>query len=173
MTVGQWIFVYLAVAITGISLMVITRRNPVHAVLWMLVLFVHIAILYLFLNADFLAAIQIIIYAGAILVLFLFVIMLLDVKDTEMEGRFLGLWPAGVVVTTSLVLLSVAVLRGMDVFPQPGQFSVERIRSEGNIMTIGRVLYTRHLLPFEIASLILLVAIIGAVVLAKRKTEVE
>jgi|Deesub1362A_J573_1020465.scaffolds.fasta_scaffold00169_50 NADH-quinone oxidoreductase subunit J len=173
MTAHQLIFAYLAIAITGLSVMVITRRNPVHAVLWMLVLFVHIAILYLFLNAEFLAAIQIIIYAGAILVLFLFVIMLLDVKDVEMERRFLGLWPAGVVITAILTLLSVIVLREIDVFPPLGQFSIERIRSEGNIMTIGRVLYTRHLLPFEIASLILLVAIIGAVVLAKKRKGVE
>jgi NADH-quinone oxidoreductase subunit J len=162
---------YFALMITGLSVLVITRRNPVHAVLWMLVLFVHIAVLYLFLNAEFLAAIQIIIYAGAILVLFLFVIMLLDIREAETERRFLGLWPAGVLIVAGLMLLSIFVLRRIDVFARAGQYSIERIQSEGNIMTIGRVLYTKYLLPFEIASLILLVAIIGAVVLAKKKIE--
>lgn len=171
MTGHQLIFTYLALMITGLSLLVITRRNLVHGVLWMLVLFIHLAVLYLFLNAEFLAAIQIIIYAGAILVLFLFVIMLLDVNEVEVERRFLGMWPVGVLIATGLMLSSVSILRRIDIFPSPGPYSVERIQTEGNIMTVGRVLYTKYLLPFEIASLILLVAIIGAVVLAKKRVE--
>jgi len=171
MTGHQLVFAYLALMITGLSVLVITRRNPVHAVLWMLVLFVHLAVLYLFLNAEFLAAIQIIIYAGAILVLFLFVIMLLDIREAEAERRFLGYWPIGILMATGLMVMSVFILSNMRIFPQPGPYTIERIQSEGNIMTIGRVLYTRYLLPFEIASLILLVAIIGAVVLAKKRIE--
>ncbi len=83
MTTPQIFFAYFAISMTVLSLLVVTRRNPVHSVLWMLVLFIHIAALYLFLNAEFLAAIQMIIYAGAILVLFLFVIMLLNLKQEE------------------------------------------------------------------------------------------
>ncbi len=171
MTGHQLLFTYLALMITALSVLVITRRNPVHGVLWMLVLFIHVAVLYLFLNAEFLAAIQIIIYAGAILVLFLFVIMLLDVKEVETERRFLGMWPVGVLIAIGLMLSSVSILRRIDIFPSPGPYGVERIQTEGNIMTVGRVLYTKYLLPFEIVSLILLVAIIGAVVLAKKKLE--
>lgn len=155
--------------ITAISVIVITRRNPVHAVLWMLMLFVHVAVLYLFLNAEFLAVIQIIIYAGAILVLFLFVIMLLNVREAETERRFLSGWPLGLFITTGLMLFFVFILRRIDIFPPEGPYSIEKIQSEGNIMIIGKVLYTKYFLPFEIASLILLVAIVGAVILAKRK----
>jgi NADH-quinone oxidoreductase subunit J len=92
MSTPQAFFAYFAVAMTILSLLVVTRRNPVHSVLWMLVLFIHIAALYLFLNAEFIAAIQIIIYAGAILVLFLFVIMLLNLRKEETEKMFQKQW---------------------------------------------------------------------------------
>jgi NADH-quinone oxidoreductase subunit J len=95
MTLPQFFFAYFAVSMTVLSLLVVTRKNPVHSVLWMLVLFVHIAGLYLFLNAEFLAAIQIIVYAGAILVLFLFVIMLLNLKGEESVRKFQKQWPVG------------------------------------------------------------------------------
>lgn len=169
MTLSQLFFAYFAIAITGLSLLVVTRRNPVYGVLWMLVLFIHIAALYLFLNAEFLAAIQIIVYAGAILVLFLFVIMLLNLKREETERRFQWTWPIGLVITGGFVVLFLPVLSTFSIFPQLGPYSIEKIQAEGNIMTVGKVLYTRYLIPFEIASLILLVAIIGAVVLSKRR----
>ncbi|MBI4654534.1 MAG: NADH-quinone oxidoreductase subunit J [Nitrospirae bacterium] len=162
-------FAYFAVVIVGTSILVITRKNPIHSVLWMLVLFVHIAALYLFLNAEFLAAIQIIIYAGAILVLFLFVIMLLNLKREEMEKRFQKQWPLGVFAGMVFIVFLVLILSQIVVFPQLGPYSIQAIQSEGNLMTVGKVLYTEYLLPFEITSVILLVAIIGAVVLAKRK----
>ncbi len=151
--------------------MVVTRKNPVHSVILMLVLFVHIAGVYLFLNAEFLAAIQIIIYAGAILVMFLFVIMLLDLKKEVTERRFLKPWPLGLVVAGTFMVFITAVLGKLTVFPEPGKYSIDRIQAEGMMMTIGKVLYTEYLLPFEIASLILLVAIIGAIVLAKKRLE--
>ncbi len=169
MTLVQAFFAYFAVMITGISILVITRRNPVHSVLWMLILFVHIAALYLFLNAEFLAAIQIIIYAGAILVLFLFVIMLLNLKQTESEKRFQNQWPLGIVTGVVFVIFFVLILGNMRVTAPFGPYTIEVIQSQGNIMTVGKVLYTKYLLPFEIVSLVLLVAIIGAVVLAKRR----
>ncbi|GAB4534642.1 MAG: NADH-quinone oxidoreductase subunit J [Thermodesulfovibrionia bacterium] len=171
MTIPQLLFTYLALAITILSLVVITRRNPVHAVLWMLVLFIHLAVLYLTLDAEFLAAIQMIIYAGAILVLFLFVIMLLDVKEAVAEKRFISRWPIALVIGIGLMLFFILVLKETSIYPQLGPYSIERIQSEGNIMVIGRVLYTDYLLPFEIASVVLLVAIIGAVVLAKRRID--
>jgi len=171
MTMPQAFFLYFAVMIVGLSLLVVTRKNPVHSVLWMLVLFIHIAALYLFLNAEFLAAIQIIVYAGAILVLFLFVIMLLNLRKEEAEKRFQKQWPFGFGIGVILAVFFVLIVGKVTVIPPPGQYSVEAIRSEGNIMTVGKILYTEFLLPFEIASVILLVAIIGAVVLAKRRLE--
>ena len=166
MTLPQIFFAYFAVAITGLSLLVVTRKNPFHGVLWMLVLFVHIALLYLFLNAEFLAAIQIIIYAGAILVLFLFVVMLLNLRVEERDRRWS--WPAGMVAAGGYAAFLIIILKNISAFPQPGHYTIEKMQSEGNIMIIGKVLYTKYLLPFEITSLILLVAIIGAVVLTKK-----
>nr|NIP29564.1 NADH-quinone oxidoreductase subunit J [Candidatus Dadabacteria bacterium] len=141
------------------------------SVLWMLILFVHIAGLYLFLNAEFLAAIQIIVYAGAILVLFLFVIMLLNLRKEETERKFQEQWPFSVVIGVIFAIFFILIIGKITVIPPLGKYTVELIKSEGNIMTIGKVLYTKYLLPFEIASLILLVAIIGAVVLAKKRIE--
>jgi NADH-quinone oxidoreductase subunit J len=137
----------------------------------MLILFVHIAGLYLFLNADFLAAIQIIVYAGAILVLFLFVIMLLNLRDKDTRKKFQKQWPLGLIVGIILMVLFSIVLAQVKVVPPLGKYSVEHMRSEGVMMTVGKVLYTEYLLPFEIASIILLVAILGAVVLSKKKIE--
>lgn len=169
MTLLQVIFGYFAAAMTVLSLLVVTRRNPVHSVLWMLVLFVHIAGLYLFLNAEFLAAVQIIVYAGAILVLFLFVIMLLNLKREESVRKFQKQWPVGMGIGLVFAVFFVMIVGKITVIPPLGDYSVELVQSEGSMMTIGKVLYTRFLLPFEIASLVLLVAIIGALVLAKRK----
>jgi len=165
----QLFFAYFAVVIVGTSVLVITRKNPIYSVLWMLVLFIHIAGLYLFLNAEFLAAIQIIIYAGAVLVLFLFVIMLLNLRKEEAVKRFQRQWPLGILIGAFFIAFLVLILSQIRVFPPPGPYDIEAIKAEGNIMTLGRVLYTEYLFPFEIVSVILLVAIIGAVVLAKRK----
>ena len=171
MSAAQVVFAYFAGAMTILSLLVVTRRNPVHSVLWMLVLFIHIAALYLFLNAEFIAAIQIIIYAGAILVLFLFVIMLLNLRKEETEKRFQKQWLYGIAISGVLVIFLVSVVGNITVGPPPGPYTAEAIKSEGHLMTVGKVLYSEFLLPFEIASLILLVAIIGAVVLAKKRLE--
>lgn len=171
MTMVKLFFLYFAVSMTVFSVLVVTRRNPVHSVLWMLVLFIHIAALYLFLNAEFLAAVQIIVYAGAILVLFLFVIMMLNLKKEETVRKFQKQWPISTGIGMIFVIFFVLIVGKISVIPPLGDFTVELIKSEGSIMTIGKVLYTEYLLPFEIASIVLLVAIIGAVVLAKKRLE--
>jgi len=171
MTTPQIFFAYFATAMTVLSLLVVTRRNPVHSVLWMLVLFIHIAAMYLFLNAEFLAAIQIIIYAGAILVLFLFVIMLLNLKQEETVKKYQKQWPISAGVAIVFVIFLSMILGKITVMPALGEYSIEAIKAKGSMMTIGTVLYTKYLLPFEIASLVLLVAIIGAVVLAKKRVQ--
>lgn len=168
MSLPQLFFIYFAVMLSGSSVLVITRRNPVHSVVCMLILFVHIAGLYIFLNAEFLAAIQIIVYAGAILVLFLFVIMLLNLREDGTGMKFQKLWSLGLIVGVVFVALFTMILFRIQVLPPLGEYSVDFVQSEGIMMTTGKVLYTEYLLPFEIASLILLVAILGAVVLAKR-----
>src|SRR3990172_1904202 len=92
---AELLFAYRAGAIIALSILVITARNPVHSVLFMLLMFFHIAGLYLTLNAEFLAAIQVMVYAGAILVLFLFVVLLLNLKEEVTAERFVGPWPLG------------------------------------------------------------------------------
>ncbi|MBI5213913.1 MAG: NADH-quinone oxidoreductase subunit J [Nitrospirae bacterium] len=161
-------FGYFAIVMISLSLVVITRRNPVHSVLWMLVLFFHIAGLYLFLNAEFIAAVQIILYAGAILVLFLFVIMMLNLKEEITAERFIGEWPIGVALAISILMLIFFSISKITAGPQ-GQHTIEAIKAETHTKAIGKVLYTEYLFPFEIASLILLIAIVGAIVLAKKR----
>jgi NADH-quinone oxidoreductase subunit J len=161
-------FGYYAAMITLLSLLVVTRKNPVHSVMWMLLLFFHVAGMYLFLNAEFIAAIQVIVYAGAILVLFLFVVLLLNLREEIQTRRFIGSWPAGFVVCAVILVIMASVLKSF--IPGPaGIYSIEFLKRETPTKVLGTVLYTDYLFPFEIASLVLLVAIIGAIVLAKRK----
>lgn len=164
----QIFFAYFAAAIVLLSILVITRKNAVHSVLWMVLLFFHIAALYLFLNAEFLTAVQLIIYAGAMLVLYLFVVMLLNLKREEGTSRFVDFWPLGLSVALALLLAIGLSIRAVVMGPQ-GTYSVEVVKKTGHTDVLGRVLYTEYLFPFEIVSVVLLVAIIGAIVLAKKK----
>lgn len=165
---AEGIFIYLASAIVVLSVLVITRRNPVHSVITMLVLFFHIAALYVTLNAEFLAAIQVIVYAGAILVLFLFVILLLNLKEEFLARRYVGPWPLGLIAALGLFAVVVLSLRSLAAGPA-GPFTAELIRAETNTKVLGKVLFTEYLYPFEVVSVVLLVAIIGAIVLAKKR----
>jgi len=165
---AEGIFIYLAAAIFVLSILVITRSNPVHSVLTMLLLFFHIAGLYVTLNAEFLAAVQVIVYAGAILVLFLFVILLLNLKEEMLARRYVGPWPLGLLATMALLLVIVLSLRSFSPGPQ-GVFITEVIREETNTRALGKLFFTEFIYPFEVVSVILLVAIIGAIVLAKKK----
>ncbi|MCL5023730.1 MAG: NADH-quinone oxidoreductase subunit J [Nitrospirae bacterium] len=165
---AEGIFIYLAAAIVILSVLVITRSNPVHSMITMLVLFFHIAALYVTLNAEFLAAIQVIVYAGAILVLFLFVVLLLNLKEEMVARRYIGPWPLGVLAALGLLVVIVLSLKSF--IPGPsGVFTTEVVRAETNTKVLGQILFTEYLYPFEVVSMILLVAIIGAIVLAKKR----
>lgn len=160
-------FAYFAIAIVTLSVVVITRKNPVHSVLWMLLLFFHIASLYLFLNAEFMAIVQVIVYAGGILVLFLFVVLLMNFRE-DIKIRFIGAWSSGFTFAVGLFVVILVSLKSFVLAP-PGEYTIDLIQKETHTVAIGKILYTEFLFPFEIASLILLVAIIGAIVLAKRR----
>ncbi len=159
------VFLYFAAIILVTAALVVVLRNPIYSALSLLVMFFHVAGVYVTLHAEFLAAIQIIVYAGAILVLYLFVVMLLNVKRDE---RYSQQGPValflGAVLLTEAVLL--AVSRGLTVATPNPVVAGERVA--GNTESIGEVLYSTYLFPFEIASLILLVAMIGAVILSKK-----
>ena len=147
--------------------LVVALRNPIYSALSLLVMFFHVAGLYVTLHAEFLAAIQIIVYAGAILVLYLFVVMLLNVKREEnfnkqgVVAMFLGF-----VLLAEALLLGIS--RGFLIASPSAPSPAEPGASVGNTESIGEVLYSTYLFPFEIASLILLVAMVGAVILTKK-----
>lgn len=166
--INQIFFAYLAIAILALSLFIITRKNPVHSVLGMLFMFIHVGALYLFLNAEFLAAVQVIVYAGAILVLFLFAIMILNIKEELQTELFIGSWVMAIPVVAALIIMLFLGLR--TVKPgYTGTHTIEYIKTMTHTKAFGRELFANYLLPFEVVSLILLVAIVGAIVLSKRR----
>jgi NADH-quinone oxidoreductase subunit J len=164
----QFFFAYFAIAVLILSLVVITRRNPIHAVLAMLIMFFHIAGLYILLNAEFLAAVQVIVYAGAILVLFLFAIMVLNLKEELTIQTYVGSWSVAVAAAGGLFLMVVFGLTGVKV-ARLGPHSIDYIQHTTHSKALGKEMFVNYLLPFEVVSVILLVAIIGAIVLAKKK----
>lgn len=161
-------FIYFASVIIFCAIMVVTRRSPVHSALFMLPLFFHVAGIFIMLDAEFVAAIQVLVYAGAIMVLFLFVIMLFNVHNIKEKKCFQAGWP--VTVPFAMVfcgfLMSIVLRSGFN--GTKGQYTIEVMKSIGNSQAIGNVLFTEFLFPFEVASIILLVAMVGAIVLAKK-----
>jgi NADH-quinone oxidoreductase subunit J len=147
------------------SLLVILHRNPVTSALFLVLAFCSLAGIYLLLHAEFVGMVQVIVYAGAIMVLFLFVIMYLNLKSDVETGvqiavrRSAGWLLGGVLAAEALYLFSRRWAAG------PG--SPPPIVEEGNTLAIGKLLYTRYLFPFEITSLILLVAMVGVIVMGK------
>lgn len=160
-----FLFFYFAGVIVVTSFLVIGLKNPIYSAISLLVMFFHVAGLYVLLNAEFIAVIQIIVYAGAILVLYLFVVMLLNVKREERYQRqfLLGLFVGLMILTEMLLILMRSTFSG-----GRGEYTVERINTMGSTQAVGQALYTTYLFPFEVASFILLVAMIGAIVLAKK-----
>jgi NADH-quinone oxidoreductase subunit J len=164
----QFFFGYCALMIIASGILAISLRNPVHSVLMVLVLFFHMAGLYLTLNAEFLAAVQIIVYAGAILVLYLFVLFLVSLREELHLDAFVpGAWLGRIIA----VGLAVGLLYVIPAFTlgEKGTWSVSAIRELTHTKALGQELYSAYLLPFEIAGLILLVALIGGLVLARRE----
>jgi NADH-quinone oxidoreductase subunit J len=148
------------------GLFVITRKNPVHSALALIVTLLAQAGLYLMLYAPFVAGVQIILYVGGIMVLFLFVIMLVNLERTEQEKPFNKQWLVGIAAALALGAMFVGVyVKGRALLPE---HTVSLPEAE-NTQQIGLMLYGNYMLAFEIASLLLLVAIIGAVVMAKKR----
>lgn len=163
-------FIYFASVIVFCALMVITRKNPVHCALFMLPLFFHVAGLFIILGAEFVAAVQVLVYAGAIMVLFLFVIMLFRAEGIK-EKSFVPGWPVVAPLVIALMGLFMSILMKADFNGVQDKYTVEMVKAAGNSQTIGMVLYSDYLFPFEVASIILLVAMVGAIVLAKKKID--
>ena len=165
--INQLIFLYFAAVILVSAILTVTRRNPVHSVMFMLLLFFHIAGVFVLLNAEFLAAVQLIVYAGAILILYLFVVMLLNVDRESSAPRANRFWPwmfgFGLLIAGEVMLL---IARGS--FPSEEGKTMQH--AEG-VRELGISLYQNYLVPFEAASIILLVGLVGAVMLAKKQSK--
>ena len=168
MSIIQIIFLLLSVMAVGSALMMITSKNPVNSVLWLIVVFFAISGHYILLNAQFLAIVNIIVYAGAIMVLFLFVVMLMNLNaETEpIKNRRLQL--IGVTSGGALMLIIVSAISKIDV----EQLVQINAGDSGLIKVLGMNLFKNYVLPFEISSVLFLSAMIGAVVIGK-KEEIE
>jgi NADH-quinone oxidoreductase subunit J len=164
------LFYFLGAISIGSALMMVTRRNPVIAALYLILNFFTLGGLYLTLHAQFIAFIQILVYAGAIMVLFLFVIMLLNLGDVKMLSEkvsYKKIISAGLSFGVLLELVYIFAFSGAAL--PPSHF--EKATEVGTVEYIGMQLFTMYLFPFEVTSILLLVAIVGAVVLAKKKLD--
>jgi NADH-quinone oxidoreductase subunit J len=163
-------FYFIAACILGFAVLVISTKDTVHSVLFLVLDFLFVAALYVLLGAQFLAVIQILVYAGGIVVLYLFVVMLVNLKrppEAHSDPRRLTKLAFGMSAAVLLELGAIAVyssrLPATPIAPGPA------MPVSGNTEQVGWLLYTSYLIPFEIASMLLLVAMIGAIVLAKRE----
>ena len=165
----QLIFYFFATVLVFAAAMVITVRNPVKAALFLVLAFVSAAGLWLLLGAEFLAIVLVLVYVGAVMVLFLFVVMMLDVNLVRLREGFGEYLPIGGIVAVLLVI-EMALILGSGPFevkqmPEPGAVPA----NYSNTRELGRLLYTHYAYPFEIAALILLVAIVAAIALTLRR----
>jgi NADH-quinone oxidoreductase subunit J len=163
------VFYTLAALILTLGVLVVATRNTVHAVLFLVANFLFVAMLYVLLHAEFLAVIQVLVYAGGIVVLYLFVVMLVNLKrgpETHVDPRRrdrTGLLLGGAILAELVAILLYGFTPRGGVAPAPAAPGV------GNVEQVGWSLYVDYLVPFEVASILLLVAMIGAIVLAKKE----
>jgi NADH-quinone oxidoreductase subunit J len=163
-------FYVISALILGFAVLVISTRNTVHAVLFLVLNFLAVAALYVLLTAQFLAVIQILVYAGGIVVLYLFVVMLVNLKrppedhSAPQRRTWIG------VGLSVLVLVELAAIIGYGAMAPAGAANAQSSDlAINNVERIGMLLYTDYLIPFEVASMLLLVAMVGAIILAKRE----
>ncbi len=167
MNISQIIFWFLSALAVFAAIMVITRKNPVFSVLWLIVVFFAISGHYILLNAQFLAIVNIIVYAGAIMVLFLFVIMLMNLNKDNEPKKNLWIKMAGVISGGSLLTILIAVLySAADMTNKTAEIQTGDI---GLIENLGKVLFKDYVVPFEIASVLFLSAMVGAIVIGKKE----
>ncbi|MDQ6869916.1 MAG: NADH-quinone oxidoreductase subunit J [Pseudomonadota bacterium] len=169
MNIASLFFYLFSVVMIGAAFMVISARNPVHSVLFLILAFFNAAGLFVLLGAEFLAMILVVVYVGAVAVLFLFVVMMLDVDFTELKQGFLQYLPTGGLIGL-VVLVEVAFVVGAWTIGPVSIANVTTPMRPGmtNTMALGRVLYTQYVYLFQAAGLILLTAMIGAIVLTLR-----
>jgi NADH-quinone oxidoreductase subunit J len=169
MSFELFVFYAFAAVLVGAAVAVVTVRNPVHAALFLVLAFFTAADIWLMLRAEFLAIALVLVYVGAVMVLFLFVVMMLDINLDRLREGFWGNLPVAVLVGLVMLVEMVLVVAGrsagtgnLPVPPDPGA-------SYSNTKELGRLLYTEYVLPFELAAVLLLVAIVAAIALTMRR----
>lgn len=162
--ITEYLFYLLSFLALMFASMVVLTKNPIHSVLYLVLTFFAIAGHYVLLNAQFLAAVHIIVYAGAIMVLFLFVIMLLNLNKETEPHKSIWLKGSAVVASGSLLVVLVGALKGAETIQSTNTFDA----SIGLIENLGMTLFNDFLLPFEVSSILLLAAMVGAVMLGKK-----
>ena len=165
MSVAQAFFYLFSALMIGSAVMVIVARNPVHSVLFLILAFVNAAGLFLLMGEEFLAMILIVVYVGAVAVLFLFVVMMLDVDFAELKQGFAKHLPLGIILGLILFIELAMVIGTYLVSPDATHTTPTLDPSVSNTAALGRVLYTEYVYYFQTAGLVLLVAMIGAIVL--------
>ncbi len=165
------VFYFFAVVLILASFSVITARNPVHAALFLVLAFFTAGGIWMLLHAEFLAIVLVMVYVGAVMVLFLFVVMMLDINLERIRQGFWSYLPVGALVGILIVVEMIMVLGGpyfgLDNMPVPAAFP----DGYSNTKELGRLIYTDYVYPFELASLVLLVAMVAAVALTLRRRE--
>lgn len=163
----QLFFLIFAIIAVASAIAVITLRNPVHSALFLMVCFLQVAAIFILLRSPFLAAVQVFIYVGAVIVLFLFAVMVLDLGREKLGEHLHHQKPAVLVVIIGLILvMGIGILQGRLNAPI-GEYTEETMMKNTELM--GRLLYTKYVFPFEVVSLLLLAALIGAIVLAMKE----
>jgi len=163
-----FLFYALSTVLLAAAVGVITVRNPVYAALWLILAFVTSAVLWLLLEAEFLAVVLVLVYVGAVMVLFLFVVMMLDINVATLREGFLRYAPIGAVVAGVIVLELAYVIWFRSEGLPDGTPLVPRDGSYSSTEELGKVLYTQYLYPFELAAMLLLLAIVAAILLTMR-----
>jgi NADH-quinone oxidoreductase subunit J len=186
------VFLVVGTVAVAASILVVSMRNPVHSALFLLLTFLCVAVLFVLRNAEFVAAVQVLVYAGGVMVLFLFVVMLINVRALPDEAVLSRYWKGGVLAGVAVLILLGTLVRGGVYHAQtpdprvlnrvrekviarsaenPDRFEAKWVwatRENRNSEAVAMALYTKYLVPFEVASLFLLVAMIGAIVIGKR-----
>ena len=163
--IEQFFFIIFAVVAVLSSLAVVMLRNPVHCAIYLMVALLQVAALFLLLRAPFLAVVQVFIYVGAVMVLFLFAVFLLDVRKAMMEFFRPGHRPWAIIIVAIVLIETLMVIAGSGL----SKMQLAENMIETSVEGLGRALFTDFIFPFEIVSVVLLVAMVGAIVMAKAK----
>jgi NADH-quinone oxidoreductase subunit J len=171
MTFTTFVFYFLSAILVFAGLRVITARNPVHAAMFLVLAFFTAAGIWLLLQAEFLAITLVLVYVGAVMVLFLFVVMMLDINLERLRQGFWSYLPLGAIIGVAMAFEMAVVLGGRYFGLEGAPGPAPAVANYSNTRELGRLLFTEYVYPFELASLILLVGLIAAIVLTLRKRD--